>query len=53
MDFIRTDLAEEMRDRAMTALAREKEGELDGIVFREKKMGDIRISTIEIRTGAD
>lgn len=50
MDFIRTDLAEEMRDRAMTALAREKEGELDGIVFREKKMGDIRISTIEIRT---
>ncbi|MBO5046945.1 MAG: GPR endopeptidase [Clostridia bacterium] len=50
MDFIRTDLAEEMRDRAMTKTAREKQGELDGIVFHEKKEGDIRISTIAIQT---
>ncbi len=50
MDFIRTDLAEEMRDRAMTKEAKERRGELDGIVFHERKKGDIRTSVIDIET---
>ncbi len=49
MDWIRTDLAEELRDREMTREASSHVGELDGVVFAEERQGSIRTSTIEIR----
>ena len=45
---IRTDLAEELRDRAMSAEAKADSGELDGVLYRETEKGDVKISTIEI-----
>ncbi len=45
---IQTDLAEELRDHAMAKQAKEQQGEPDGILFHEKRKGDIRISQIEI-----
>ena len=49
MDFIRTDLAEEMRDRAMTETAKREIGEIDGIVYRESEENGVRISKLEIQ----
>ncbi|MBQ9748327.1 MAG: GPR endopeptidase [Clostridia bacterium] len=48
MDWYRTDLAEELRDREMAREAAAHRGELDGILFDETRAGDIRTSTIEI-----
>ena len=45
---IRTDLAEEMRDKAMSAEAKASSGEVDGVLYREIKKGDVKISTIDI-----
>ncbi len=50
MDWIRTDLAEELRDREMTREASAHAGELDGVVFSEEMRGDLRTSTIEIKS---
>ncbi len=50
MEYIRTDLAEELRTKAMAQEAEERKGELDGIIFEEKEKGDIRISTLKIQT---
>lgn len=50
MDFIRTDLAEEMRDRVMTETAKKKIGEMDGIVYRETKENGFRLSRLEIQS---
>lgn len=45
---IRTDLAEELRDHAMTAEAKSSTGEIDGVLYQETEKGDVRISTIDI-----
>ena len=45
---IRTDLAEEMRDKAMSAEAKASSGEVDGVLYRETKKGEVKISTIDI-----
>ena len=50
MDFIRTDLAEEMRDRVMTETAKGEIGEIDGIVYRETEEKGVRLSRLEIQT---
>ncbi len=50
MNWIRTDLAEEMRNQSMTEEAKEKESVPDGILYTEKQKEGIRISTIEIQT---
>lgn len=52
MDWIRTDLAEELRDREMERIAAEHKGEIDGIRYSEKTNGKIRTSAIEIITDA-
>ena len=49
MDFIRTDLAEELRDRAMTRQAKDAAGDLDGILYREENREGFRISRLEIQ----
>lgn len=49
MDFIRTDLAEELRDRVMRETAKRAAGELDGVLYREKKKDGFRISRLEIQ----
>ena len=46
--MIRTDLAEELRTHAMSSRAKQAQGELDGILYNERKEDFIRISTIEI-----
>ena len=46
--MIRTDLAEELRTHAMSSRAKQSQGELDGILYNERKEDFIRISTIEI-----
>ena len=46
--MIRTDLAEELRTHAMASQAKQAKGELDGILYNERKEDFIRISTIEI-----
>ncbi len=51
MDWIRTDLAEELRGRAMEQSAREKKGELDGVVYEEETQGRLRTSRIKILNG--
>ncbi len=48
MDPIRTDLAEELRDRVMTEEAKRNIGEIDGISFHEKKRENARITTIKV-----
>ena len=48
MGSIRTDLAEELRTHMMTMRAKEKEGEIDGVLYNERKENFIKISTIEI-----
>jgi spore protease len=50
MDFVRTDLAEELRDRAMTEKAKHDGGKLDGIVYREEKREGFRISRLKIES---
>ena len=46
--MIRTDLAEELRTHAMASKAKQAQGELDGILYNERREDFIRISTIEI-----
>jgi spore protease len=46
--MIRTDLAEELRTHAMASMAKQAQGELDGILYNERRDDFIRISTIEI-----
>ena len=48
MFSIKTDLAEELRTHAMSMRAKEKKGEIDGVLYSERKEGFIKISTIEI-----
>lgn len=48
MFSIRTDLAEELRTHAMTMRAKEKTGEIDGVLYNERTQDFIKISTIEI-----
>ena len=48
MFSIKTDLAEELRTHAMSMRAKEKKGEIDGVLYSERKQGFIKISTIEI-----
>ena len=48
MFSIRTDLAEELRTQAMSMRAKEKKGELDGVLYNERTEGFIKITTIEI-----
>ncbi len=45
---IRTDLAEELRDRAMSSQAKSDSGEIDGVIYKETTKADVRISTIDI-----
>lgn len=45
----RTDLAVELRDGAMREYAKANDGEIDGVIYREEKIGEnITKSTIEI-----
>lgn len=48
MFSIRTDLAEELRTQAMSMRAKEKKGEIDGILYNERTEDFIKITTIEI-----
>ncbi|MBQ8498068.1 MAG: GPR endopeptidase [Clostridia bacterium] len=48
MFSIRTDLAEELRTHAMTMRAKEKAGDIDGVLYNERTEDFIKISTIEI-----
>ena len=48
MFSIRTDLAEELRAHAMSMRAKEKAGNIDGVLYNERTEGFIKISTIEI-----
>ena len=48
MFSIRTDLAEELRTQAMSMQAREKAGDIDGVLYNERTQGFIKITTIEI-----
>lgn len=48
MFSIRTDLAEELRSHVMTMRAKEKAGDIDGVLYNERTEDFIKISTIEI-----
>ena len=48
MFSIRTDLAEELRTQAMSMQAREKAGNIDGVLYNERTQDFIKITTIEI-----
>ncbi len=48
MYVIHTDLAEELRDHAISQKAKEKAGELDGVLYQEETKENIRISTMQI-----
>ena len=45
---IRTDLAEELREAKMKERAERDAGEIDGVLYREQKHGNVAVSTIEI-----
>ena len=44
MFSIKTDLAEELRTHAMSMRAKEKKGEIDGVLYSERKQGFIKIA---------
>ena len=52
MFSIRTDLAEELRTHAMSMRAKEKAGDIDGVLYNERTQDFIKISTIEITNEA-
>lgn len=53
MFAIRTDLAEELRDHAMTKRAKDAAGEPDGVTYQERLTKEtIRISTIDVTNEA-
>ena len=48
MYWVHTDLAEELRSHAMSARAQAGTGEIDGVLYRERTEGDVRVSAVEI-----
>lgn len=48
MFTIKTDLAEELRTRMMAEQAKQRQGDVDGILYNERTEEFIKISTIEI-----